>query len=302
MNIAAALIYWVIVALWAAVLGRVIYLYVRNPHAFGTTRLLLAVVGLDTFRNIFENCYFGLYFGGKYGIFPPAVVATLGNPLLIIIPKILNVVAGSVVLGLLLFRWLPLAVKERRSAERRVGEMEALAGTDSLTGIYNRRQFETLAVAELSRSLRYRRPLAILMIDVDFFKSVNDRFGHAVGDRTLQAVAAICRDAKRESDILARIGGEEFAMLLSDTPADSAVIVAERLRRQVGEWSTTVDSEMLRVTVSIGIAGATAGHDDVAALLRRADEALYLAKRAGRNQVAMSLVEPSQDELVVGHA
>ena len=117
MSLVAALIYWVIVALWLTVLGTVIFFYVRNPHAFGTTRLLLAVLTIDTFRNIFENVYFGLYFGGRYGIFPSELVDLLGTPFLLIVPKLFNILAGCVVLGLLLMRWLPLAVKEREKAD-----------------------------------------------------------------------------------------------------------------------------------------------------------------------------------------
>ena len=94
MNFAAASIYWVIVALWVTVLVTVLVAYVKNPRAFGTTRLLLCVLAIDTFRNIFENVYFGLYFGGLYGLFPHDVLTVLGQPLLLIVPKILNVVGG----------------------------------------------------------------------------------------------------------------------------------------------------------------------------------------------------------------
>src|SRR6516164_9319274 len=100
MNLAAASIYWVVVALWVTVLVTVLIAYGKNPRAFGTTRLLLCVLAIDTFRNIFENVYFGLYFGGLYGLFPHDVLTVLGQPLLLIVPKILNVLAGCVVLGL----------------------------------------------------------------------------------------------------------------------------------------------------------------------------------------------------------
>jgi len=121
MTLAAALIYWVIVALWLTVLVTLVAFYIRNPRIFGTTRLLLAVVAIDTSRNVIENAYFGVYFGGQYGIFPTAVVGVLGQPVLLILPKIVNVVAGSVVLGLLLLRWLPSAVREHIVLEKAVG-------------------------------------------------------------------------------------------------------------------------------------------------------------------------------------
>src|SRR4051812_45399977 len=104
MSIAAALIYWVIVAVWLIVLATIVVFYIRNPRAFGTTRLLLAVIGIDTIRNIVENVYFGLYFGGQYGLFSSEISKLLGNPYLLIVPKLINVAAGCLVLGLLLHR------------------------------------------------------------------------------------------------------------------------------------------------------------------------------------------------------
>jgi signal transduction histidine kinase len=118
MNAAAAMVYWVVVAVWLTVLGTIAFFYVRNPQAFGTTRLLLAVLSVDTFRNVFENVYFGIYFGAQYGIFSAKLASVLGLPILLIIPKLLNFAAGSIVLGLLLLRWLPLAVEERGIAKR----------------------------------------------------------------------------------------------------------------------------------------------------------------------------------------
>src|SRR2546421_3518279 len=117
MTLAAALIYWVIIALWLAVLGTVCVAYARDPRAFGATRLLLAVLAIDTVRNIVENLYFGLYFGAQYGLFPGTIVGVLGNPNLLIIPKVINVAAACAVLGLLLLRWLPSASQERADAD-----------------------------------------------------------------------------------------------------------------------------------------------------------------------------------------
>ena len=114
MALAAALIYWLIISLWLAVLATLGVAYVRNPRTFGAVRLLLAVLVIDTVRNIAENLYFGLYFGGQYGLFPASVVGVLGSPSLLIVPKIVNVIAASAVLCLIVFRWLPLASKERQ--------------------------------------------------------------------------------------------------------------------------------------------------------------------------------------------
>jgi diguanylate cyclase (GGDEF)-like protein len=288
MSLAAALIYWVIVTLWLTILGTIVFFYVRNPHAFGTTRLLLAVLAIDTLRNIFENIYFGFYFGGQYGVFPQEVVRVLGQPALLIVPKILNFTAGCVVLGLLLLRWLPLAVKERGRAEQHASDLEMIAAIDWLTGIYNRRHFETVAHAELARSQRYIRPLSVLMIDIDRFKAVNDRFGHAVGDRVLQVVADVCRAAKRDTDVVARLGGEEFTILLPETTDSAAAQFAERLRYQVRDCSFTVEGQKLPITISIGIAGATLETSGIEELMRLADQALYEAKHSGRDRVVVS--------------
>jgi diguanylate cyclase (GGDEF)-like protein len=294
-TIAAALIYWVIVALWLTVLGTIVFYYVRSPHAFGTTRLLLAVLSVDTFRNIFENVYFGLYFGSMYGVLPAKLATVMGIPILLIVPKLLNVGAGVVVLTLLLWRWLPLAVRERGQAEQRSVDLETLAAIDFLTGIYNRRHFETLAGAELARCQRYMRPLSIFMIDIDHFKEINDRLGHATGDRVLQNVAAICRAEKRDSDVLARVGGEEFAVILPETTESAALQFAERLRNQIRDSKPTIYGEKMGVTVSIGVAEASIRTSGVESLMRQADQALYEAKQQGRDRVVVSRVHNPPD-------
>jgi hypothetical protein len=127
MALMAALIYWIIVPLWLSVLATLLIFYIRNPRIFGTTRLLLAVLAIDTSRNIIENIYFGLYFGGQYGIFPATVSGVLGNPGLLVIPKIANVLAGCIVLGLLLLRWLPSAVDEHKQVELGADHARSLA-------------------------------------------------------------------------------------------------------------------------------------------------------------------------------
>ncbi len=287
MHLYAALIYWVIVSLWLTVLGTIIFFYVRNPKAFGTTRLLLAVLAIDTVRNIFENSYFGFYFGSQYGLFQSSMADLLGQPFLLILPKIVNVIAGGFVLGVLLLRWLPLAIKERGQADQHASDLETLAAVDWLTGLYNRRHFETLAQAELARSQRYMRPLTLLMLDIDHFKAVNDTYGHATGDRVLQALATVCLATKRDADVAARLGGEEFALLLPETTAGAAVQFAERLRQQIRDCAPVVNGEKLPITVSIGIAGSSLTTSGVQPLLNNADQALYEAKRSGRNRVVM---------------
>jgi diguanylate cyclase (GGDEF)-like protein len=286
MNIVAASVYWVIVFIWLTVLGVVLTFYIRNPRVFGTTRLLLVVLAIDTVRNIVENVYFGLYFGGQYGLFSPSIVGVLGNAKLLIIPKLINIAAGCVVLCLLLLRWLPAAVREYGELEQSAEDLKTLAELDSLTGLYNRRHFELTARAEWDRFQRYLRPLSLLIIDVDRFKQVNDRFGHDAGDAILKIIADTCVSAKRKSDLVARIGGEEFAMLMPETDEASARIVAERLLEKVRNCSPAIGDERLSLTVSIGISAATLSMSGFETLVKRADGALYEAKRSGRNRIA----------------
>lgn len=194
------------------------------------------------------------------------------------------------VLTVLLWRWLPLAVKERGGAEERASDLETLAAVDFLTGLYNRRHFENLARVELARCQRYMRPLSVLMIDIDHFKGVNDRLGHAVGDRVLQNVAAICLAEKRDADVVGGVGGEEFAILLPETIDTAAMQFAERLRRQIRDSKPTIYGEKVGVTISIGIAGASTRTSGIEALLWQADQALYEAKRLGRDRAVKAKV------------
>jgi diguanylate cyclase (GGDEF)-like protein/PAS domain S-box-containing protein len=140
MSLAAALIYWVIISVWLAVLATVCVAFVRKPRTFGAVRLLLSVVVIDTARNIIENLYFGLYFGGQYGLFAAAIVGVLGNPAYLILPKVMNVVAAFAVLGLLVLRWLPLASKECAEAE---ADIQAKTEALNQEAEERRRLFET---------------------------------------------------------------------------------------------------------------------------------------------------------------
>lgn len=288
MTYVATYIYWAVVALWLIVLSSVVYYYVRNPRAFGTTRLLLTVIGIDTLRNVTENSYFGLYFGGKFGVFPSWTVDILGRPELLILPKITNLVAGCVVLGLLLFNWLPNAVKDWKRSEQRAHDLQSLAAIDPLTGLYNRRQFEILALAELARCQRYLRPCSFLMIDIDHFKLVNDAFGHEMGDWVLKMVANTLTAARRDADVVARFGGEEFVIMLPETTGEGAATVAERIRSMVSVSAMAVADSMLSLTISIGVGETVAGLPGVESVLRDADQALYDAKARGRNIVCVA--------------
>lgn len=168
---------------------------------------------------------------------------------------------------------------------RNAEELERLATTDGMTGVYNRRHFLTLADREWGRSRRYGRPVSFLMIDIDFFKAINDGFGHQVGDDMIVHLARLARDCKRECDVLARIGGEEFALLLPETDLSQAQVMAERLRSEVAANSLVVGAGSIAATVSIGVATSDAAMNDISDLMKAADQALYDAKHAGRNRV-----------------
>ncbi|WP_441233294.1 diguanylate cyclase [Bradyrhizobium sp. 930_D9_N1_4] len=162
--------------------------------------------------------------------------------------------------------------------------LETLATTDPLTGLYNRRHFLDNLDAEWSRFQRYYRSVSVLMLDIDYFKSVNDRYGHAVGDAAIKAVAAACIDGKRKSDIVGRLGGEEFAVLLPETSLSRARTVADRIRKRVRSAQIAAGDTQFGVTVSIGIAEATVSMSGIDALVGAADHALYQAKAQGRNR------------------
>ena len=156
--------------------------------------------------------------------------------------------------------------------------------TDALTGVYNRRGLFQVGEFELLRARRIKRPCCVLMLDIDHFKRVNDRYGHATGDQTLRGLTERCRTILRGVDMIGRYGGEEFVILLPETNIKSARLVAERLRQLITKEPFATDAGPLRITISIGVAEA-AKLDTLGTLIERADEALYDAKRAGRNCV-----------------
>jgi len=177
-----------------------------------------------------------------------------------------------------------LDVTERKKLER---ELEHQARTDFLTGIPNRRYFLNLADLELARARRYGRPFSMLMLDLDLFKNINDRYGHRIGDLTLQKVVEVCGQILREVDVVGRLGGEEFGIILPETDAEQALQVADRVRQAVAVASIALPKGgSVGITTSIGVATYSEADPDVDAVLNRADRALYQAKRLGRDRVS----------------
>jgi diguanylate cyclase (GGDEF)-like protein/PAS domain S-box-containing protein len=178
-------------------------------------------------------------------------------------------------------------ITRRKETEAR---LEGLAHTDALTGVNNRRRFTDLAADELARAQRHGQPLALLMIDLDHFKSVNDRLGHAGGDAVLRSFTATAEGVMRQGDIFGRVGGEEFAALLPQTTQDGAMVLAERLRQRIAAQPAAVGDSALAYTVSIGVSAWLPGADgaadgvDIDRLMVAADRALYAAKAQGRDR------------------
>jgi diguanylate cyclase (GGDEF)-like protein len=163
--------------------------------------------------------------------------------------------------------------------------LERLACSDGLTGLNNRRRFLVLANNEWARFQRYKRPLALLMADIDKFKSVNDTYGHDVGDEVIKAVAGVLQANKRTNDIAGRLGGEEFAMVLPEATFDNAVIAAERFRQLVANRVIVAGNQRVPVTVSLGVTSANEQTSGIEEMLKQSDLALYEAKQTGRNRV-----------------
>lgn len=168
-------------------------------------------------------------------------------------------------------------------------ELSRLARTDSLTDLANRRHFSELAEKELSRALRFEGTLSLLMVDVDHFKRINDTHGHSAGDEVLRQLSELFRLELRNIDIVGRLGGEEFAIVLAQSGRAQAEEVAERLRKTIEDQGALLScGVLLHYTVSIGVATLTGSEDSIERLLKRADDALYAAKSAGRNNVKVA--------------
>lgn len=166
-------------------------------------------------------------------------------------------------------------------------ELRQIAMTDSLTGAHTRRSFDLLLDKEMARAKRYTLVMSAVAFDVDHFKQVNDRYGHAAGDKVLQSLAQTVKSNLRENDVFARIGGEEFIVLLPETGLSSAMMFAERIRKQVEATQLIIGDDTIAVTSSFGIATYTDNAETKSDFLERADQALYDAKEAGRNRIAV---------------
>ncbi|MEJ2362217.1 MAG: diguanylate cyclase [Gammaproteobacteria bacterium] len=180
------------------------------------------------------------------------------------------------------FAWIERDLTRYKMLEQQLANMALF---DSLTGTLNRPAFYQHAGKEFARSKRYYRPLSVIMLDIDHFKRVNDEYGHQGGDQVLQIFAEACQEVIRATDVMGRVGGEEFALLLPDTPLMAAYNLAERLRARINKYPYLARDMLIEITASLGVAELHPEDKDIRTLLQRADEALYEAKHAGRNRV-----------------
>ncbi|MDO8878033.1 MAG: GGDEF domain-containing protein [Pseudolabrys sp.] len=231
-------------------------------------------------------------------LFAHGALFLLRTPLAAVLPwsPTNNDIFGSVWLTVLSFEALLFTIsiafillamaKERTELRHRTAAM-----VDPLTGIPNRRAFLQEAGVIAKRHSSNPRPTAVLLVDLDHFKTINDRFGHALGDRVLEIFAATTLESVRTSDLIGRIGGEEFAAVLSDTSSERALAVAERIREAFAKAAQEVDGRPVCATVSIGVVHCDGEVLDVPELLAQADQALYCAKENGRNRVEIASLE-----------
>jgi diguanylate cyclase (GGDEF)-like protein len=168
-------------------------------------------------------------------------------------------------------------------AARLYAQVIELSLTDALTGVYNRRYFDLFLSNEVDRSRRFERHLGIMILDIDYFKEYNDSFGHQAGDKALQFIAQCLQQERRSADVVARIGGEEFALILPETEVDGALKVAEKIRVAIA----TAYNLKRPITISIGISIVDGTDIEAEAIIQHADSALYEAKRGGRDRISV---------------
>ncbi len=173
---------------------------------------------------------------------------------------------------------------EIQTQQKQNVELQEMAYIDPLTGTTNRRKFDELSQEEFERSKRYNNELSFLMLDIDHFKQINDTYGHDIGDEVLKHFSSICLKMARSLDTVARVGGEEFVVMLRETDSNGALIFAERFRQQIFKSEIRLDGNIIKYTLSAGIAARRADDENVKSILQRADKALYEAKNSGRNR------------------
>ncbi|WP_256804469.1 GGDEF domain-containing protein [Pseudomonas putida] len=279
--------YWVTLMLSAAIWGWGAFAVMPTDDALGQTLIMLFAVGMSV-----SAVSMGL-------VLLPSTGWLLLQP---------STLQQGIALAVLVFAWFVVSATQSLSSAlttawrlkhemQRAHRLAMVAScTDELTGLNNRRAFFDNASAQHVQCRDAGTFMAVLMLDVDHFKQINDTFGHAAGDQVLQRIGAAISASLRDNDIAGRLGGEEFAILLPNTPPDTAIEVAERLRALIAKLRVNDEHP---VTASIGLAFAKAPATELGALLSSADSAMYLSKVSGRNRVTVA--EPEQETLHKQH-
>lgn len=259
-------------------------------------------------RSSFRDCAIGTTRDHQCGMFPPTMRSQVSLPFKLNDHVTLSLVAAAaqpdafVDLSPVVLNTLLGHIQTSLATAQKYDGIRREVVTDPLTNLYNRRFFEKRAEEEVARSLRHQAPLTLLMVDIDHFKHVNDTYGHPTGDKVLQSVSKFLHDSVRQTDICGRYGGEEFILLLPNTPGRNAVFLADRLRAGVADimYSGLGIPGDKAITISGGVATCPRDATNLDDLVRRADEALYEAKRAGRNCIVQAgIPDPPLDHAEV---
>ncbi len=243
-----------------------------NTGVMSAARAMLAIVAVTFVAALVIFCLAGRMSGAELSLTVCLMSAVVLS--LLIAPPIYWLVAAPI----------KREYDMRQYAERRADELGEQAITDSLTSTRNRRGVTISVLEAMAHAERYGHPLSVAMVDVDYFKEVNDTHGHKAGDRVLQGVAAILTEALRLPDKIGRYGGEEFLLVMPETGLDETSTLTERIRQQVSEAEFDIGDRKVKLTISIGAVLFQKG-EDLEQLVSRADRALYRAKESGRNSV-----------------
>ena len=254
---------------------------------FSTVMVILGVIAIRH-GQIFAYYFLAAALSAMFGNTVTALAVWIGLPYS---PIAFHAAGWGVVIeGILLALALAYRMRQYQRAQNRAAH---LARTDQLTGLLNRRAFLEHALPIWNLSRRNERPLSVMMVDIDHFKKINDTHGHAMGDRALQSVSTVLMEICRNSDIIARWGGEEFVILLPETNGEQATQLGERLRAKIAALRLGTLRSPIRLSASFGIADRTR-HESLEQLINEADEWLYRAKQSGRNRVAGNSLMPSR--------
>jgi diguanylate cyclase (GGDEF)-like protein len=291
--------YWVTLMLSAAIWGWGAFAVMPADDALGQTLIMLFAVGMSVSAVSCYSSYRNMTLVSMGLVLLPSTGWLLLQP---------STLQQGIALAVLVFAWFVVSATQSLSSAlttawrlkhemQRAHRLAMVAScTDELTGLNNRRAFFDNASAQHVRCREAGTFMAVLMLDVDHFKQINDTFGHAAGDQVLKRIGAAISASLRDNDIAGRLGGEEFAILLPNTPPDTAIEVAERLRALIAKLRVNDEHP---VTASIGLAFAKAPASELGALLSSADSAMYLSKVSGRNRVTVA--EPEQEALRKQH-